>query len=310
MRKFLLKILYFSVFLIFSQNALGKEQCVFEIDKHFFTLRLIDITGLTNVDTAGLTETLYTKDPFLECYAEAKVVDKLQTALRNHKFKRKNIDYRRTDKRISIYKEAILPILNSPEEILMPEFYTVNSQFIGSMGQVSDRYLLVSGTTLGYLCNRPTIFGNTQTRRAFNDFDIRNSSFFLKYIYHKPTDKLIKFDGLGRSGNFSGMDRTLSLGPNTKNFPKKNIIDMGYKIQGIPRQPNFETYDCDSKLKYSKTRNVNLRLVGLPLAWTENQMDIPEAAGGYLFGVVESTYTYKKLFNYSDTIPRELRKPF
>ena len=72
---------------------------------------------------------------------------------------------------------------------------------------------------------------------------------------------------------------------------------MGYKIQGIPRQPYFRTYDCDSKLKYSKTRNVNLRLVGLPLAWTENLIDIPTIAGGYLFGVAESTYTYKKLLS-------------
>lgn len=296
------KIIYIFLFLIFSQNALAKQQCVFQLDSHYFTLRINDVTGLTNVDYSDLAKILYSKKPFLECLAKEEVTNDLVNDIRKRKFKEKSFDYRRSEKRNSIFLEAVLPILNDDlneaNNYLMPEFYTRDNRFSNS-----SKSLLISGKTVGYLCNKPTIFANRGN-------DLKKSNFAMHYVYHQPTDKLIRLDGLpfrpsydSQALSVRGLDGTLSLIPYTGTLERRG---QNYGS----RASNFFTYSCDSNLTYSRSQYINLRMVGFPYIFWEHQSEIPYEVGGNLFGVVESTFTYKKLYNFTETVPKELRKPF
>ena len=308
MRQFFFKIIYFSVFLIFSQNAFGEELCVFQIDSHHFKLRLIDTTGLTNIDRNDWANILYAKDPFLECLAKEEVVNQLVNNLRKSKLKEKSFDYRKYEKRISIFKEALVPILNDDlneaNNYLMPDFYTTDKRFLNS-----DKSLLVSGKTVGYLCTKPTIFANSNNNLHSKN-DLKNSNFAMHYVYHQPTDKLIRLDGTNIFPIYSsqalsvrGLDGILPLIPGTGTLERRR---QNYGS----RASNFLTFPCDSNLTYSRSQFIDLRMVGFPYIFWENQYEIPYEVGGNLFGVVDSTFTYKKLYNFADTVPDELRKPF
>ena len=302
------KIIYIFLFLIFSQNAFAKQQCVFQLDSHYFTLRINDVTGLTNIDYSDLANILYSKKPFLECSAKEEFTNQLVNNLRKSKLKEKSFDYRKHEKRISIFKEAVLPILNDDlneaNNYLMPDFYTTDKRFLNS-----DKSLLVSGKTVGYSCTKPTIFANSNNNLHSKN-DLKNSNFAMHYVYHQPTGKLIRLDGLPSRPSYDsqalsvrGLDGTLSLIPHTGTLERRG---QNYGS----RASNFFTYSCDSNLTYSRSQYINLRMVGFPYIFWEHQSEIPYEVGGNLFGVVESTFTYKKLYNFTETVPKELRKPF